>query len=129
MSNLPKDLKYTEDHEWVKVLEDGVILIGITDYAQESLGDITFVELPDLGKILSKGTTFGVVESVKAASDLFAPVSGEVIEVNESLDAEPELVNDAPYEGGWMLKLKVSSPSELDQLLPAEGYQKLLTTG
>lgn len=117
----PKDLKFAKSHEWVKA-EDGTATIGISDYAQNSLGDITFVEVPAVGDTLEKGDSFGVVESVKAASDIYAPVSGEVIAVNEDLDAAPEKVNQSPYEDGWLIKLKLTDPSQLDDLLSPDDY-------
>jgi len=125
MSNIPNELRYASSHEWVKKLGDGTVLIGITDYAQSALGDITYVQLPAVGAPLSTGEGFGVVESVKAASDLYAPVSGKVIEVNSVLDAAPETVNSDPYEAGWMLKLTLDNPSELAALHDAEAYAKL----
>jgi glycine cleavage system H protein len=126
MSHVPVDLLYTKEHEWLKIHEDGTATIGITDYAQESLGDITFVEFPDDGETYSSGDTFGVVESVKAASDLFMPVDAEVIEVNEAVDTNPELLNQDPYESGWLLKVKLQDPSQLDALLKAEAYQAII---
>jgi len=126
MSNIPADLHYTKDHEWLKVHDDGTATVGITDYAQESLGDITFVEFPEEGESFSTGDTFGVVESVKAASDLFMPVDAEVVEVNEAVDASPELLNQEPYEGGWLLKIKLQNPSQLDELLQADAYESIV---
>ncbi|WP_269542708.1 glycine cleavage system protein GcvH [Cerasicoccus fimbriatus] len=123
MSNIPADLKYTEEHEWLRAEDDGAT-IGITDHAQTSLGDITFVELPAVGDVIEKGETFGTVESVKAASDLYAPVSGEVVAINEALDGEPELVNSDPYGEGWMIKVKIDD-SEAPALLDAEAYAKI----
>lgn len=120
--NTPKDLKFAKSHEWIKLSDDSTATIGISDYAQNSLGDITFVELPAIGDSLRKGDTFGVVESVKAASDLYAPVAGEVIAVNEDLDTAPEKVNQSPYEEGWLIKIKVQDPAELDALLSPEDY-------
>jgi glycine cleavage system H protein len=122
MSNIPADLKYAKSHEWVKLAADGIATVGITDYAQNSLGDITFVQLPKVGAVLKAGDTFGVVESVKAASDVYAPVAGTVVEVNGALDSNPEKVNSAPYTDGWMLKLKVADPTSLAALLDAAGY-------
>lgn len=121
--NTPNDLKYAKSHEWVKLGEDNTATVGISDYAQDTLGDITFVELPAVGDTLQKGDAFGVVESVKAASDIYAPASGEVIAVNEELDAAPEKVNQSPYEDGWLIKLKLSDPSELEGLLSAADYE------
>ena len=118
----PEEFKYTEEHEWVQV-EGDIVTIGITDFAQDALGDIVFVELPEVGYKAESGKTFGVVESVKAVSDIFSPVSGEVIEINEELPDTPELVNTSPYEGAWMLKIKLSNAAELDELLDADAYQ------
>ena len=126
MSNVPTDLLYTKDHEWVKVHDDGTATIGITDYAQESLGDITFVEFPQDGESFSSGDTFGVVESVKAASDLFMPVDAEVTEINDEVDASPELLNQDPYEAGWLLKIKLQDPSQLEDLLQADAYSGII---
>lgn len=123
--SIPADLKYTKDHEWLKLLEGGEALIGITDFAQNSLGDITFVEVPEVGDTFSSGESFGVVESVKAASDLYMPVDAEVIEVNESLEDSPESVNASPYEEGWIMKIKVSDPSALEGLLDASSYEEI----
>lgn len=127
MSNLPANLRYAESHEWVLDHQDGTVTIGITDHAQAALGDVVFVELPEVGATLSKGDEFGVIESVKAASDLYAPVDGEVIEVNEALEDAPETVNDAPYEGGWIMKVRLSSDN-LDGLLDADAYQATLSS-
>lgn len=126
MSNVPADLLYTKDHEWLKVHDDGTATVGITDYAQESLGDITFVEFPEVGDSFSSGDTFGVVESVKAASDLFMPLDAEVVEINEDADASPELLNQDPYEGGWILKIKLQDTSQLDGLMKADAYQAII---
>ncbi len=122
MSNIPSDLKYAKSHEWLKVAADGTALVGITDYAQSSLGDITFVQLPKAGAALKAGDAFGVVESVKAASDVYAPASGTVLEVNGALDTHPEKVNQSPYADGWMLKLKLTDAAEAGKLLDAAGY-------
>ena len=126
MSSVPSDLKYAKSHEWVKVGNDGTALIGITDYAQNSLGDITFVQLPKVGATLKAGETFGVVESVKAASDLYAPLGGTVLEVNSTLDSVPETVNRAPYTEGWMLKLRIAQPDVAGTLLDSAGYRQLV---
>ena len=126
MSNLPADLKYAKSHEWLKVAADGTATVGITDYAQNSLGDITFVQVPKVGTVLRAGETFGVVESVKAASDVYAPVAGTVVEVNKALDTNPEKVNQSPYGEGWMLKLKLANPAEAGSLLGSADYQKLI---
>ena len=120
--NFPKDLKYTNDHEWIKV--DGeVATIGITDFAQSELGDIVYVEVDTLEETLDKEEVFGTVEAVKTVSDLFMPISGEVLEFNESLETNPEKVNDNPYEDGWMIKIKISDASELEELLSPEDYE------
>lgn len=124
MSNVPADLRYAKSHEWVKTAGDGTATVGITDYAQNSLGDITYVQLPKVGAALAAGQVFGVVESVKAASDLYAPVAGTVIEVNSALDAAPETVNQDAYGAGWMLKLKLASADEASALLDAAAYEK-----
>ncbi len=124
MSNIPAELKYAKSHEWLRVADDGTAFVGITDYAQNSLGDITFVQLPKVGALLRAGEPFGVVESVKAASDVYAPATGTVIETNKALDATPETVNQWPYAGGWMLKLKLANPTEVAGLLSAEDYGK-----
>lgn len=125
MSNIPQDLKYAESHEWVRLGADGVATIGITDYAQGSLGDITYVQLPAVGAALKARDSFGVVESVKAASDLYAPVAGTVIETNAALEAAPELANKDPFGEGWLLKLRVDDPASVASLLDAEAYAKL----
>jgi len=126
MSQIPADLKYTAEHEWIKVLDDGTALIGVTDYAQSSLGDVTFVEMPDLDDSFEPGETFGVVESVKAASDLFMPIAGTVIETNSDLDNAPELINESPYEKAWIIKINVTDPSSLDALLDAQAYTEII---
>lgn len=126
MSSVPTDLRYAKSHEWLKPAGDGIAIIGITDYAQASLGDITYVQLPKVGAALKVGDVFGVVESVKAASDLYAPVSGTVVEVNGALDSTPETVNQVPYEGGWMLKLRLDDAASPSALLDAAAYTKLL---
>jgi glycine cleavage system H protein len=125
MSNIPSDLKYAKSHEWLKVAADGTALVGITDYAQNSLGDITFVQLPKVGAALKAGESFGVVESVKAASDVYAPVAGTVLEVNKALDANPEKVNQSPYSDGWMLKLKLANAADANSLMTSEDYAKV----
>lgn len=126
MSNVPADLRYAKSHEWLKLASDGTATVGITDYAQNSLGDITYVQLPKVGATLRAGESFGVVESVKAASDLYAPVGGTVLAVNTALDSAPETLNSTPYEAGWVMKLKVSSPAEAEALLDAAAYEKSL---
>lgn len=124
--NIPSDLKYAKSHEWIKDHGDGTATVGITDHAQDQLGDIVFVELPKVGTHLAAGDSFGVVESVKAASDVYSPVSGEVIAVNQALEQTPEAINEAPYEGGWLMKLKLADPSELETLLDAAGYAEVV---
>jgi glycine cleavage system H protein len=124
-TNVPKDLKYTREHEWAKQ-EGGRVRVGITAYAQQELGDVVFVELPKVGAKVTAAKTFGVVESVKAVSDLFAPVSGEVAEVNGALSQKPETVNQDPYGAGWMLVVTPSSKGEWDQLLTAQQYEDFL---
>ena len=124
--NVPKNLKYTNDHEWVKV--DGEIAtIGITDFAQGELGDIVYVEVDTLEETLDKEEVFGTVEAVKTVSDLFMPISGEILEFNESLETNPEKVNDNPYEDGWMIKIKISDASELEDLLSPEDYENTIS--
>lgn len=121
----PENLRYTKDHEWIRI-EGNVGTVGITDYAQSELGDIVFVELPSVGKSVLQGQSFGTVEAVKAVSDLYAPVSGEVIEVNPALEKTPELINKEPYEGGWMIRIKISNASEVNNLLDAKKYRELV---
>ena len=125
MSNLPQGLSYVSSHEWIRNEGDGTVTIGVTDFAQEQLGDVVFVELPDVGAELVSEDEFGVIESVKAASDLFAPVSGEVLAVNERLDDDPELVNTDPYGDAWLLQIRLSHPEELEHLLDADAYSEL----
>jgi glycine cleavage system H protein len=127
MSNVPTDLRYAKSHEWLKVENDGTATIGITDYAQNSLGDITYVQLPKVGTTYKAGETFGVVESVKAASDVYLPVAGTVTAVNSLLDNAPETVNTAPYDAGWILKVKLSNAADAAALLDAEAYGKLVS--
>jgi glycine cleavage system H protein len=125
---VPSDLRYTKDHEWVRLDGDDAT-IGITAYAADQLGDIVFVELPDPGRTLEQFATFGVVESVKAVSDLFAPLSGEVIEANGALNAQPELVNQDPFGSGWMVRLRVADAGQADELLDAAAYDALVAAG
>ena len=124
--NVPKDLKYTKDHEWVKV-EGDTATIGITDYAQGELGDIVYVEIETVGENLDNEEVFGTVEAVKTVSDLFMPVSGEVLEMNEGLESNPESVNSDPYGAGWMIKIKMSDPSQADSLMSAEDYEQSIS--
>ena len=123
--DFPKDLKYTKEHEWVRV-EKNVAVVGITDYAQDSLGDVVYVELPQEGGAVTKSEPFGVVESVKAVSDLYSPVSGSVIEVNDAIIDNPDAINEDPYGDAWMLRVELSNPAEIDELLTAEEYQKYI---
>lgn len=123
MSDIPGDLLYTEEHEYLKATDDeAVYIVGVTDYAQGELGDVVFVELPDVGASFAKMDTFGTIEAVKAVSDLFSPVSGQIVAVNEALGDDPSLVNADPYGAGWMIKLKVADPADLDALLDAAKY-------
>ena len=126
--SVPADLRYTKDHEWVRVDGEEAV-VGITAYAADQLGDIVFVELPDIGKSLKAAAAFGVVESVKAVSDLFAPVAGEVIAINEGLNATPELVNTDPYGEGWMIRVRIADPTAIDELLDAGAYDALIAAG
>ncbi len=121
----PEELKYTEEHEWVMV-EEELAVIGISDFAQDALGDVVFVELPEVGTVLEAGKAFGVVESVKAVSDIYAPISGTVEEINEDLIEAPEIINTSPYEDGWMIKIRMDDASEADKLMDAEAYQALI---
>ncbi|MDR9416304.1 MAG: glycine cleavage system protein GcvH [Gracilimonas sp.] len=124
--SIPAELKYTREHEWVKNNDDGTVTVGITDFAQGELGDIVFVEIEHEGTEVDKDDTFGTVEAVKTVSDLFAPVDGEIVEINEQLEDEPELVNDDPYGDGWMVKFKISDETQLDELLSAEEYEDVI---
>tara|TARA_B100002052_G_C15861989_1_gene590539 strand:+ start:1426 stop:1809 length:384 start_codon:yes stop_codon:yes gene_type:complete len=124
----PENLKYSEEHEWL--LEDnGIATIGITDFAVDSLGDIVFIELPDKGSQIKQFTTFGEVESVKAASEIYTPISGEIIAVNEKLETEPELLNNSPYEEGWLIKVKISDLSEIEKLMNSKDYENFVNNG
>jgi glycine cleavage system H protein len=122
MSNIPSDLKYVESHEWLRVHADGTVTVGITDHAQELLGDVVFVELPKSGSQLAENEQAGVVESVKAASDVYSPIAGEVLEVNATLEAEPQLSNTDPYGQGWFFKIRPSNPADLERLMDAAAY-------
>jgi glycine cleavage system H protein len=125
MSNIPADLRFAESHEWARLEADGTVTVGISDHAQEALGDVVFVELAEVGKVFAAGDTAGVVESVKAASDIYSPISGEVIEVNEDLGDAPDKLNTEPYSA-WIFKLKPSNKAELDKLLDAAAYGKAI---
>jgi glycine cleavage system H protein len=122
VANIPNDLHYTEEHEYVRTNTDGTVDVGITDYAQGELGDVVYVELPKVGTKLGKHDVFGTIEAVKAVSELFSPVAGEVTEVNARLDQEPALVNSDPYGAGWMIKLRVEDPSGIESLMSADAY-------
>ncbi|MEV6233847.1 glycine cleavage system protein GcvH [Saccharopolyspora shandongensis] len=121
----PDEIKYTEEHEWIQRTAEDKVRIGITDYAQQQLGDVVFVQLPDLGQQVTAGDSMGEVESTKSVSEIYAPITGEVVARNEQLEDEPELVNSAPLDDGWMVELKIADPAQLDGLLDAAAYQKL----
>lgn len=125
--NFPADLKYTKDHEWIKLNDDNTATIGITDFAQGELGDIVFVDINTVGKALSAEEVFGTIEAVKTVSDLFMPVAGKVIAVNEALNKNPELVNNDPYGEGWMVKIEISNPEEINSLASADAYEKMVS--
>ncbi|MDG1694290.1 MAG: glycine cleavage system protein GcvH [Porticoccaceae bacterium] len=126
MSEFPAELKYANSHEWARLESDGIVVVGITDHAQDALGDIVFIELPESGVVVDAGAEIAVVESVKAASDIYSPISGEVVEVNSALEDEPELVNSSPYEDGWLFTVRVNPSDDFTNLLDAEGYQALV---
>ena len=126
MSNVPNELKYKDSHEWVRQEADGTYTVGITEHAQELLGDMVFVDLPEVGRVVESGEDCAVAESVKAASDIYAPISGEILAVNEELESSPELINSDPYTDGWLFKIKASDESELESLMNAEGYKKTI---
>lgn len=123
--NIPKNLRYTKEHEWAKQ-EGNIVTVGITDHAQSALGDIVYCELPKVGRVLKSGETFGVVESIKAVSDLYSPLSGKVTDVNSAVVDNPGEINSNPYDSSWLIKIELSNPSELGQLLDAAAYEKLL---
>ena len=123
MADIPNNLKFLESHEWARVEEDGTVTVGISDHAQELLGDIVFVELPEVGKEISQSADIAIVESVKAASDVYSPLSGEVTEINEALNDNPEIINTSPYEDGWFFKIKPQDISEMEKLLDAGAYE------
>ncbi|MEY3018527.1 MAG: hypothetical protein RL336_1662 [Pseudomonadota bacterium] len=122
MSNIPTELRYASSHEWARLEDDGSVVVGITDHAQEALGDVVFVELPEVGATVAMGAECAVVESVKAASDIYAPISGEIVEVNEALEDAPETINSDSYGDGWMFRIQPDNEEQLDDLLDAEGY-------
>ena len=127
MSNIPDDLRYAASHEWVRLEADSVVCIGISDHAQDQLGDLVYVELPDIGRTVAAKEEVAVVESVKAASDIYCPVAGEVVEVNEALIDTPELINSDPYGDGWMFKITADDPNDIDDLLDADEYAEIAT--
>ena len=124
MANIPADLSYTEEHEYVRKAKDGTVEIGITDYAQGELGDVVYIELPKVGSKFAKHDVFGTIEAVKAVSELFSPIAGEVVAINDRLDKEPALVNSDPYGAGWMIKVRPDDPSEADRLMKSDAYGK-----
>ena len=124
--NIPNDLLYTKEHEWIKITDDTAI-IGITDYAQSELGDIVFVEFPNIGDTFSQNDIFGTIEAVKTLADLFIPVSGEILEINEELESNPENINSSSYDKGWIIKIKLTSNNEVDALLSSDDYKKLIS--
>ncbi|KDN25674.1 glycine cleavage system protein H [Moraxella bovoculi 237] len=126
MSNIPNDLKYVASHEWLKLEDDGIITVGITDHAQDLLGDVVFVELPEVGRTVSADEEIAVVESVKAASDVYAPIAGEIVEINEELIDAPELANEDPYGKAWFFKIKPTNPADYDGLMAADEYENSL---
>jgi len=123
MAKVPSNLKFLDSHEWARVEDDGTVTVGISDHAQELLGDIVFVELPEVGKEISQSSDIAIVESVKAASDVYSPLSGEVTEINEALNDNPEIINSSPYEDGWFFKIKPQDISEMEKLLDADAYE------
>ncbi len=129
MSDFPTELKYAETHEWVRVEDDGTVVVGITDHAQDALGDIVYIELPEVGTNADAGAEIAVVESVKAASDIYSPISGEIVEINSSLDDQPETVNQSPYGDGWLFKIQISDSEDLQDLMDADGYQSMVDEG
>ena len=126
MSDFPAELKYANSHEWARLESDGTVVVGITDHAQDALGDIVFIELPESGDEVDAGAEIAVVESVKAASDIYSPVAGEIVEVNSALEDEPELVNASPYDDGWLFTVKLNAGEDLSNLLDADGYQAIV---
>lgn len=126
MSDIPGNLRYAKTHEWIRLDDDGTATVGITDHAQDAMGDLVYVQLPEVGEVKTAGDETGVVESVKAASDIYSPVDGEIIEVNNALDDTPELVNEDPYERGWLFRLRVNDAAQIDSLMTADQYQSQL---
>lgn len=121
--SIPRHLRYTEEHEWAFAEEDNIVTIGLTDYAQDSLGELVYIELPEIGREVSKGDEIAVVESCKAASDVYSPISGKIVEVNESLSDNPNMVNESPYEDGWLVKIEATDEEEIEELLSASAYK------
>lgn len=128
MSQIPPELKYTKEHEWVRTVSDGVVRVGITDYAQSALGDIVYLSLPAVGTHVAAGSTCGEVESTKSVSDIYAPIDGEVVSINDAAVADPAVINTSPYESGWLMDLAVGDASQIDALLDASGYSGLVAT-
>jgi len=126
MSKIPGELKFTKSHEWVRINDDGSVTVGITDHAQDLMGDMVYIELPEVGDEIAAGKECAVVESVKAASDIFAPLDGEVLEINETITESPEIINQDPYEGGWMFRVQLGDDQNLDGLLDAKAYQEII---
>lgn len=126
MSDFPAELKYAETHEWVSLEDDGTVVVGITDHAQDALGDIVYVELPEVGASADSGGEVAVVESVKAASDIYSPVSGEIVEINSALEDQPETVNQSPYGDGWLFRVKLADPEDIESLMDADGYKSMI---
>ncbi len=129
MSDFPAELKYADSHEWARLEDDGTVVVGITNHAQEALGDIVYIELPEIGAETDAGAEIAVVESVKAASDIYSPVCGEVVALNEELEDSPETVNQSPYGDGWLFRVKVEDPEQLDSLMTADAYQAMVDEG
>jgi len=129
VSDFPTELKYAETHEWVRVEDDGTVVVGITDHAQDALGDIVYIELPEVGTNADAGAEIAVVESVKAASDIYSPISGEIVDINSSLDDQPETVNQSPYGDGWLFRIQISDAQDLQDLMDADGYQSMVDEG
>ena len=126
MSDFPAELKYAETHEWVRTEDDGTVVVGITDHAQDALGDIVYVELPEVGASADSGGEVAVVESVKAASDIYSPVSGEIVEINSALEDQPETVNQSPYGDGWLFRVKLAEPEDIQNLMDADAYKAMI---
>lgn len=126
MSDFPAEIKYAETHEWVRLEDDGTVVVGITDHAQDALGDIVYVELPEVGSSADSGGEVAVVESVKAASDIYSPVSGEIVDINSALEDQPETVNQSPYGDGWLFRVKLAEPEDIQNLMDADAYKAMI---